>query len=261
MANASEFLLTDATGQRIANALELLSITNGKAAVGAGLHNSLFRGKSLGTSLTAAQSAAIVAGTFDDMYVGDYWTINGRVYRIAGFDLYLHTGDTEMTKHHVVIVPDKNMYSAQMNETNITTGGYYNSVMKQSNLAQALTTIEGDFGAAHILTCRKLLTNAVNGSNVSGWAWYDSKIDLMTERQVYGSAAWGQGNLNGYNANMQYSRFPLFTLAPEFITTRSWYWLQDVTGSAAFANVSGNGFANGSSASDSGGVRPAFLIA
>lgn len=39
---------------------------------GAGLHNALYRGKYLGDSLTAAQSAAIRAGTFEDLYIGDY---------------------------------------------------------------------------------------------------------------------------------------------------------------------------------------------
>ena len=258
---ASQFLMTDETGKRIANALELLSITNGEAAVGAGLHNSMFRGKNLGNAVTAAQYQAISTGQFDDLFVGDYWTINGTVYRIAGFDILLNTGDTQLTRHHAVIVPDKNMYSAKMNETNITTGGYYNSVMKQSNLAQALTKVKTDFGADHIIKHKKLLTNAVNGDNPSGWAWYDTEIDLMTERQVYGSPAWGQAAHNGYDANMQYSRFPLFALAPEYIIIgRAWYWLQDVRSSAGFCLVNYNGNAANYGASNSGGVRPAFLI-
>ena len=37
------------------------------ATTGAGAHNSIYRGKNLGTSVTAAQYAAIKAGTFDDM--------------------------------------------------------------------------------------------------------------------------------------------------------------------------------------------------
>ena len=226
----------------------------------AGARNSIFRGSDLGTQVTDAQYAAISAGNFDDLFVGDFWTINGTVYRIAGFDILLNTGDTQLTRHHAVIVPDKNMYSAKMNETNITTGGYYNSVMKQSNLAQALTKVKTDFGADHIIKHKKLLTNAINGDNPSGWEWYDTEIDLMTERQVYGSPAWGQAAHNGYDANAQYSRFPLFALAPEYITNRAWYWLQDVRSSADFCGVNGYGFAGNAGASDSGGVRPAFLI-
>lgn len=226
----------------------------------AGYHNSIFRGKSLGTAVTEEQYTAISSGEFTDLYVGDYWTLNNIVYRIAGFDLFLHTGDTELTTHHAVIVPDKSMYSHVMNDTNVTTGGYYNSKMKQSGLTQALTNVKSSFGESHIVKRRALLTNATSGDNPSGWAWYDSYIDLMTERQVYGSPAWGQVTHNGYDAGCDYSRLPLFTLAPEFITNRTWYWLRDIQSSSSFARVHGYGIANGNVASDSSGVRPLFLI-
>ena len=72
----------------------------------AGSHNSIYRGMSLGTSVSAAQYASISAGTFKDMYIGDYWTINSVVWRIAAFDYYYNTGDENCTTHHVVIVPD-----------------------------------------------------------------------------------------------------------------------------------------------------------
>ena len=71
-----------------------------------GLRNSIFRGKCLGDSLTAEQAAAIKAGTFQDMFVGDYWTIGVVNYRIAHLDYWLRCGDAECTKHHAVIVPD-----------------------------------------------------------------------------------------------------------------------------------------------------------
>ena len=51
-----------------------------------GAHNAVYRGKFLGNTVTAAQYAAIKAGTFDDLYIGDYWTIGGVNYRIAAFD-------------------------------------------------------------------------------------------------------------------------------------------------------------------------------
>lgn len=54
----------------------------GAARNNAGGHNSIFRGKNLGTSYTSAMSKAIQAGTFDDLFVGDYLTINGTVYQL-----------------------------------------------------------------------------------------------------------------------------------------------------------------------------------
>ena len=56
----------------------------------AGTHNMIYRGKNLGRSLTAEQAAAIKAGTFEDIYLGDYWQIDGVDYIVAGFDYCLH---------------------------------------------------------------------------------------------------------------------------------------------------------------------------
>ena len=140
---------------------------------GAGAHNSVYRGKDLGTSVTAEQYAAIAAGTFDDLYIGDYWTIGGVTYRIAAFDYYLHTGDTPCTDHHAVIVPDSGMYEAAMNNSNTTDGGYYGSKLRTSGLEPAKATILSAFGADHILTHRQLLSNAVRNGAISGWAWYE----------------------------------------------------------------------------------------
>ena len=130
-------------------------------ADGAAAHNCIYRGKNLGTSVTAEQYAAISSGKFTDLYIGDYWVIKGVTYRIAAFDYYYNCGDTNFTKHHVVIVPDTSLYKAQMNTSNVTTGGYTGSAMYKSNLAQAKTTIKAAFGSAHVLTKRELLTNVV----------------------------------------------------------------------------------------------------
>ena len=255
-------IVLDSTGQEIARALTRVADRMlGDSFASAGYHNSRFRGANLGGTFTAEQSAAIKAGTFDDLYVGDYWEIDGVKYRIAGFDLFLNTGDTQMTAHHAVIVPDTNLYSAAMNSTNDTTGAYALSEMKQTNLGTALTTFEDAFGAEHILHRKTLLANATSGGSASGWAWYDTQIDLMTEAQVYGVRAWGAPAHNGYDIGEKYSRFPLFTLAPEFITNRSWYWLQDVCSAADFCCVRGDGHASTGGASYSDGVRPAVAIA
>ena len=157
----------------------------------AGAHNAIYRGKNLGSTVTAAQYAAIAAGTFDDLFIGDYWVIGGVTYRIAAFDYYYNTGDTACTTHHVTLVPDSNMYTHKMNDTNTTAGGYVGSKMYTEGLNQAKTTITSAFGAAHILTYRNLLTNAVTDAYASAGSWYDSTVELMTEQNVYGGKVFG----------------------------------------------------------------------
>lgn len=232
-------------------------------ASGAGAHNSVYRGANLGTSVTSAQWAAIQAGTFDDMYIGDYWVIGGVTYRIAAFDYYLRAGDTDMTTHHVTLVPDVPMYTHVMNDTNVTTGGYVGSKMYTSGLTQAKNTINTAFGSTHVLTHRQYLSNAVTNGRPSGGSWYDSTVELMTEQNVYGGKIFGAGN-DGSSVpalyTMDKSQYPLFAFRPDLISNRQTFWLRDVVHAAYFALVTHTGRASCLGASYANGVRPAFSI-
>ena len=233
-------------------------------ATGAGAHNSIYRGKYLGSSVTSAQYAAIAAGTFDDLYIGDYWTIGGVNYRIAAFDYYYRSGDNiDITTHHVTLVPDTALYSHVMNDTNTTEVGYIGSKMKTSGLDQAVTTINNAFGSAHILTRRELFTNAVSNGKPSGGSWYDSTVDLMTEQNVYGSRFFApapDGTTIPYQYVVDKSQYPLFAFRPDLISNRITYWLRDVVSAADFAMVANYGNASCYLAASARGVRPAFSI-
>ena len=230
---------------------------------GAGAHNSIYRGKNLGTSVNAAQWVAIADGSFTDLYIGDYWTIGGVTYRIAAFDYYLRSGDTDMTTHHVTLVPDASMYNHAMNDSDVTTGGYVGSKMYTTGLADAKTTINNAFGSAHILTHRQYLCNAVRNGKPSGGSWYDSTVELMTEQNAYGGKMFGAGN-DGSTVPALYtvdkSQYPLFAFRPDLISNRNWFWLRDVVSAARFAVVGDDGAAGYYNASAAIGVRPAFSI-
>ena len=238
----------------------------------AGAHNAIYRGKNLGTSVTAAQYAAISAGTFVDMYIGDYWVINGVNWRIAAFDYYLNCGDTSCTKHHVVIVPDSCLYNAQMHNTssgqyeagaaNTTVGGYVGSDMYTKNLEQAKNTIKAAF-SGHVLKHRVYLVNAVTDGRPSAGAWCDSEVELMNEQMVYGGAIFmpiANGSTVFTNYRVEKSQLPLFALEPSRICNRAAWWLRDVVSASYFALVFDHGRANCHYASYPFGVRPAFAI-
>ena len=229
----------------------------------AGAHNAIYRGKNLGTAFTAAQSAAIRDGSFKDLYIGDYWTINGTVYRIADFDYFLRSGDTECTAHHAVIVPDVNMDNQKMNDSNVTTGAYVGSKMYTTNMATAKAKIKADFGSAHILAHREYLANAVSNGKQSAGAWYDSEIDLMTEQMVYGGSVFApvsDGSTVPVNHTVACKQLNLFRHRPDLISNRQAYWLRDVVSAANFALVGTGGYCNSGAASNAVGVRPAFPI-
>lgn len=229
----------------------------------AGAHNSIYRGKNLGTTVTEEQWEAISSGTFTDLYIGDYWVIGGVNWRIAAFDYYLNCGDTSFTKHHAVIVPDTCLYSAQMNTTNVTTGAYKGSAMYTANLTQAKSTINSAFGSSHVLSHRIYLSNAMSNGRASAGEWTDSTVDLMCEHMVYGSGIFSpvsDGSNVPNNYRVEKGQLPLFALEPSRICNRDTWWLRDVITAAAFAFVNGDGDASYSGASYSRGVRPAFCI-
>lgn len=241
---------------------ELSEVIANVTADGAGAHNSIYRGKFLGNSVTAAQYAAINSGKFTELYIGDYWTIGGVIYRIAHFDYYLNCGDTACNTHHAVIIPDSCLYKAQMNTSNVTTGGYKGSAMYTANLAQARTTIGAAF-SGHVLSHRIYITNATSGGRASAGEWADSTVDLMDEQMVYGTGIFSPVS-DGSNVPSDYrvekSQVALFQHDPSRITNRENWWLRDVITAAYFAYVYAYGFANYGAASNSYGVRPAFCI-
>lgn len=226
----------------------------------AATHNMIYRGKNLGSSLTAEQAAAIKAGTFKDIYLGDYWQIGGVDYLAAGFDYWYQCGDTACTTHHVVIIPRNHLYTYHMNASNTTEGGYVGSDMYKNGLTQAKATFNSAFGSAHILNHREHLTNAVSNGRPSGGTWYDSTVELPNENMMYGShifAPASDGTNIPNNYTISKSQLPLFRLAPWLSFTRSyWCWLRDVVSAAYFAHASYDGGCNCGNASSEAGVRP-----
>lgn len=241
----------------------------------AGAHNAVYRGKNLGDTVTAAQWEQIGAGTFGDLFIGDYWVINGFTWRIAAFDYWYRFGDTECTTHHVVIVPDISLLNVDgsttswMNATDTTTGAYVGSDFYTGNngnigKAQCRSMAQSAFGSAHILTHREYLQNAVVNGYESGGAWYDSDIEIMNEKMVYGCGIFGNQSA-GTNIPAAYTidnaQLPLFALDHSKICSRAGWWLREVVSSSDFAVVYSDGAADYAKASNTfRGVRPAFGI-
>lgn len=238
---------------------EVVSIMDNAAT-----HNMVYRGKALGTSVTSEQWAAIKAGTFKDLYLGDYWSIGSMDYIIAAFDYWYKCGDTACNTHHAVVIPRSQLYTYKFNPTNTTEGGYVGSDLYKNGLTQAKTTFNTAFGSAHILNHREFLVNAVTNGKPTGSDWYDSTVDLMNENMVYGGRQFSPmpDGTDPWNTCRNYtinkSQLPLFRLAPWMSFVRDqWCWLQDVVSAARFARCGGYGGADCDNASNACGVWPA----
>lgn len=247
----------------------VLSLTNNS-----GFHNSIYRGKDI-TDLfyNGTLSQQIAAGTFDDIYIGDYviGQNSGRKYLVADINYYLHSGDTECTTNHVLMVPERIIGVAQMNTTNTTTGAYIGSAMYTNNLTTVKTTIKNDFGTNHILTHKNYFANTVTNNYESNGEWVNSEIDLMNEIMVFGSNIFhnviNQGNVPYGNSTVDNSQLSLFKYRKDLIIAmndggnRNIYWLRDVVNSGNFAIARGTGSAGYLNASNlDAGIRPSFLV-
>ena len=240
-------------------------------------HNGIYRGKNFGTftSLSAVEQFlsdhGVSTGLFNDLYIGDYFKIQDGTYNveweIAGFDTYLHKGDSDFATHHLALIPKTNLTTSKMNDTNDTTGGYYNSYMHQSVIPTIDTNLATILGN-HLLSRRALLSNAMNKDltsgagagwmgSTTGWDWYTVKSCLMSEVAVYGSKVFSSSFLD---IGEDCERLPIFQFKGHS-HTREWFWLRAVASASSFAGAHDNGLATNYHASFAdGGVRPLICV-
>lgn len=238
----------------------------------AGAHNGIYRGKDI-TDLfyNGTLSQQIATGTFDDVFIGDYiiGKVSKRKYLVADINYRLNMGDAECKTPHILMIPERIMGTAKMNDTNITTGAYVGSKMYTEYLTPFKAVIQNDFEISHIVQHKNLLANAVTNGYESAGGWFDSTIELMNEIMVYGGNIFHniQNGANlPYNYTIDKQQLSLFKLRTDLTVARNdageryWYWLRDVSSASIFANVTCYGYCLHNYASYSYGVRPAFLI-
>lgn len=234
----------------------------------------VFRGKNLGSTVTAEQKAAIQAGTFDGLFLGDYWEISGVKWRIADFDYWYGKGDSEFASHHVVIVPDSNLTTAAYDTSGMTLNnkGYTGSTVYTTTLPTVKATVSGIFGSS-LLSHREYLIDAWDNTvGPSGGAWTDSTVDLMNEPMVFGSyiytpiAVTTSNSLTKRYTN-SFSQLALFAVRPSFIykpdgaSERISYLLRDICGVSRIVRVTSYGAPQDTTVTVSSyGIRPAFAI-
>src|SRR5690606_14336193 len=106
--------------------------------------------------------------------------------------------------------------------------------------------------SGHVLKHKRLLSNATSNGKASGWAWFDSEVELMTESMIYGVGILGLRNKVYENINIDgvhKSQLPLFALNPQMIRNgRQMYWLRDVVSDEFFAVMHPYGFVSGNPA-------------
>lgn len=210
---------------------------------------------------------------FSGLMIGDYLdlpslTVDGTTYTwnatyqnlrivISGFNHYIHCGDTENTKNHILWTFKNVVLQRQMNSSNTNTGGYNASAMK--------TYLDGVFAlglGSALGSSDYLYTISRAISKKSSTEWVRNTVFLPTEVEVFGVATYGDDQ-NAWNTNIQYPiyRDSSYYRCKKYNGSRAWWWEATpyASNSTAFCHVGNFGFSDGSSASYSaGGVAPAF---
>lgn len=190
--------------------------------------------------------------------VGDYFTINGRDYVIAGLNPMKGTSTPyRLTENHVglIVIPHT---TQKWNESgNTYTGGdgrgagYANSDLHHYLVNTLLPLVQQDLGSSHLLAHSKLLSNAVNqtGTNKMGsatgcsssWGWVSSYISALSEVQVYGATVWSSSGFDTGEACRQLDVFRVYNHTEIF--GGEYPWLRDVVSASGAAYASNGGYA------------------
>lgn len=249
-------------------------------------HNNIYRGKNITADWNSGKvSTNIANGTFDDIYIGDYFTksatINSTAYTltyiVADIDTYYggYNLNAVVNTHHIGVVV-KGLPNARMYSTNVTyvtnntadKGGYFASEMYTTTLPAYATGISNSLGSTHLLSHNILVSNGVNtalynrwgnaGGASSSWGWKSNNITLMTECQVYGHTVWSS---SGFDTGEAYRQLSIFRMKNvNNIFGNAWFWLRDVASSTYFCSCSDNGSASANHASNTGSVFPLLLL-
>lgn len=207
--------------------------------------------------------------------VGDYKTINGHDYVIAGLNCMKGTNSYTCTTDHVGLIVIPHTTQVWNASGNTYTGadergaGYKNSDLHYYLKNTLLPLVETDLGSSNLLGQHKLLSNAVNQSGVnrfgeatgcsSGWEWdADCKICALSEVQIYGSTIWSSSGFDTGEACRQLEVFQKFNKNEIF--GNEYPWLRDVVSSFFAALMDGYGAASRSTVGDAFSVAALILF-
>lgn len=226
-------------------------------------------------------NARIIAGDFTGIRVFDYFDItltDSKVfrYRVAAIDPYLHCMDTEITKHHIIMVPDQVWPdSVVWNTTNTNQGTasekhpYLASNLHRweiNTFYALLPTKWKNVIATHRMLLEERYSTAGAQNNATSWSWTDvGKIFSLSETEVYGQEVWGT---KGWSVatDCYFSDFFKYTkhrIRRNHSDQRYSWWLRSAAGgySANACSVDEYGYASYLSTSSTG-VRalPCFRV-
>ncbi len=244
--------------------------------------NNAVKGESVYTEFTTAQSNNIRDGSFTGLYPCDEWSFENVTYTftneadvevsqtfsgnivLGGLDYFKRVPGVvkALPAHYALVFAKSTMFTARMNSTDTTEGGYPASEMFTTTLRRADAIFKACFGANHVISATMMLP-LVNNATLSSYKYYTVKSFLMFEPMIFGSYQYSilkNVSYDAFNQSGVRPILPAIALNSELKKISAYYWLQDVYSASEFAGVYSGGSANYYDASNVYAVRPAALI-
>lgn len=274
LTDTDSFIIETANGTKYINKSDLEAALK-VAASSDGLdeavtHRNTYRGKNLGTSFTTAQKTAIKNGTFDDLYVGDYWVMGNNNWRIADIDYWynLKPNETKITNHHLVIIPDNILYTTPWISSGDLSKAFLNSDIYMTGLSSAKTTITNLFGSGYLLEYNEMLASSYSNGVPNNGAWTTVTILPPSQKMIFGSNilfCYGTTASTNYDVTISKTQLSLFKLNPTLIPDQKGqgYGTRDMginNSKGCTYMVSAEGAVSFNALTVSNGIRPVFGI-
>jgi len=189
---------------------------------------------------------------------------NNRIV-VAGFNTYKNAGSTENTKNHILFVFRNIVAKARVNPSDTNTGGYQASELRVwlegatgDGSGAFATGLKAALGGNYLYTISKYHSKKGSSTSNNYTVWVPTDIEL------FGAETYGD-ELQYYNTNVH---FPIYQRSyvyriKRWNGSRDWHWLHTPSASSAayFCSCDLIGVSYYTSASEVGGVAPAFCVA
>ena len=229
------------------------------------------RGKNLGTTITPAQKTAIKNGTFENLWLGDYWQYNENSCKwiIVDFDRtldYMYGED----QHRITVMSDRNLGIDNIGGPGWFNGGW-NSTKMRNDYANGMNRFASALQVFDSSNFRTIPVHEPHGYTNTGnswertetdWRWEFPQVTIPSEFEMFGSSIL-HNRINGDdNTVMQVPRqFSYFRVGNPVPNPAETFWLRDQITKTRFALYYGNQRRiTWGEGVDKYGVRPIFSI-
>ena len=195
------------------------------------------RGNNLGRVMTPAQKAAIRNGTFDGLWLGDYWQYNDNSCKwiIVDFDRWLDYPNGE-NQHRITVMSDRNLGIDNIGESGWCEYGWNGSKMRRdySNGMVRFSTLTQVFAMSDFRTFPVMEPHGYENTGNAwertekDWTWEYPQLTIPSEFEMFGSYLV-HNRINGdtHTIGPISRQFSYFRVGNPIPTPGESFWLRD----------------------------------